>query len=65
MPISAVPEAIVENHIEDPAALPSKEESRAIVMKTAVPEETPLWKSFGLMVVFVTGVAMIFYYVRK
>ena len=55
----------MENHIEDPAALPIKEESRAIVMKTAVPEETPLWKSFGLMVVFVTGVAMIFYYVRK
>merc|ERR1711962_406757 len=62
--VPAVPEAILENHIEDPAALPIKEESRAIVMKTAVPEETPLWKSFGLMVVFVTGVAMIFYYVR-
>ena len=34
-------------------------------LKTEPPtEDTPLWKSFGLLVVFITGLAMIFYYLR-
>ena len=63
--VPAVPEVKTENSSKDPSALPSKVAPEAILLKTASPvEETPLWKSFGLMFVFVTGLAMIFYYIR-
>ena len=67
----AVPSEAVENDSE-PKTLPSQELPKAIVLKNPVgnlkteppTEDTPLWKSFGLLVVFITGLAMIFYYLR-
>ena len=74
MPVlpSAPTSEAVENDSE-PKTLPSQELPKAIVLKNPVgnlkteppTEDTPLWKSFGLLVVFITGLAMIFYYLRK
>ena len=74
MPVvpSAPTSEAVENDSE-PKTLPSQELPKAIVLKNPLgnlkteppTEDTPLWKSFGLLVVFITGLAMIFYYLRK
>jgi len=63
MPVVAASESNKDN--SGPKTLPIQEKSESIVVKTASSDkDTPLWKSFGLLVVFVTGLAMIFYYVR-
>ena len=71
--VPAVPVSVAVENESEPKTLPSQELPKAIVLKNPVgnlkteppKEDTPLWKSFGLLVVFVTGLAMIFYYLRK
>ena len=53
-------------HLGTAEAIPKVLSSHELPKVTKAPsEDTPLWKSFGLIVVFVTGLAMIFYYLRK
>ena len=58
----------IQNLPVGPAAAPkvlSSQEATTVLKTPSPSEDTPLWKSFGLIVVFITGLAMIFYYLRK